>query len=89
MQNVQFISRQKINMQLIDSYKLHIFCESNHILTKNVINVLITDSAHVKAETEETDVLSLSKFVYCIHANRTPLLIRTPVDTFWRHYGHF
>ena len=26
---------------------------------------------------------------YCIRANRMLLLIRTPGDTFWAHYGHF
>jgi hypothetical protein len=32
---------------------------------------------------------SLGKLIYHIRANRTPLLNKTPGDTFWAHYGHF
>ena len=33
--------------------------------------------------------ISKHLFVYRIRAYRTPLLIRTPGDTFWAHIGHF
>ena len=74
-----FYSQERILMKYLTSNV------STHILLACFIALAIFSS---RKHTNQLCSPLSCKNAYRIRANRMPLLIRTPWDTFWMHFGH-